>query len=79
MIVMATPMELLRVAQGHPMMFAGPDGTRVCVAVPTVDEYLAALERDRPGLEARGLPLPPLPSRREVERVVAPLRLATGL
>lgn len=72
-IVLITPHELLGIAQGHPTIVADIEGNEMCVKVPTVEEYFAALDRARPELERMGVPLPPYPTTAQVRRVVEPL------
>lgn len=78
-IVLATPFELINVAQGRPMILGTTERASVCLKIPTVEEYFAALEADRPKMEAQGIVLPPLPSRAQIETLVSPMYFPSGL
>lgn len=72
-IVLMTPFEALRVAEGNAMIFSTTDGGSVCVKVPTLAEYKAVLERAREADPALAEILPPIPADAEIERVIRPL------
>lgn len=71
--MLALPHDLLRAATGNPIIVDTVDGSPVLLRLPTVDEFLAAVERGHRWHEANGLEHPPIPSRECVAELVAPL------
>jgi hypothetical protein len=69
-VLTLTPIELLRIAEGNPMVAAFADGTEVLVRLPTVDEVIAQQNRALNALPAGG---PPPMDRVEAARLVAPV------
>lgn len=56
-IAYAVPFELINIAQGHEMVIACEDGTEILVKVPTVDEYIAQVQRYHNEMTAQGTPM----------------------
>lgn len=51
--LLLAPMELARIAEGHPMVCATEDGTELLVKIPSPAEFMAKVARARENL---GLP-----------------------
>lgn len=75
-IVIATTFELLRIADGHPMMLGTLDGQEVCMKLASAEEFLEAQRRGIEHLRGLGIDRdsgPPPSTYAEAEELTRPI------
>lgn len=74
-VVLAVAHDLISVAEGRTLTVSTLDGEAVELRLPTVDEFMAMIRKSHEWFAANNTPAPEMPSRDEIARVVAPLRI----
>lgn len=69
-VVLPTPFELVRIAQGNPMHFTSTDDEVVTLRLPTREEFRTKVEQARADLPPGG---PPMPSDADIDHLIRPL------